>query len=137
MNAPATGADALPNAETMLEEIEKKQRELHGRRFLPLSLSEWLHRRRIVESKHKSGSTTTPLLEFLKRKREDRKQVGLQSLHRVFSVHSFQEKIIRIQQRRSHKQQTRNHPTNDDARPSTARVLTSRFVSFPAIHLFF
>lgn len=32
MNAPVSAADALPNAEAMLEEIEKKQRELHGRR---------------------------------------------------------------------------------------------------------
>ena len=31
MNAPVTGADALPNAETMLEEIERKQREIHGK----------------------------------------------------------------------------------------------------------
>lgn len=27
MNAPISAAEALPNAETMLEEIEKKQRE--------------------------------------------------------------------------------------------------------------
>lgn len=31
MNAPASGADALPNAEAMLEEIEKKQKDSHGK----------------------------------------------------------------------------------------------------------
>ena len=31
MNAPASGADILPNAEAMLEEIEKKQREAYGK----------------------------------------------------------------------------------------------------------
>ena len=31
INAPISAADALPNAETMLEEIEKKQREIQGR----------------------------------------------------------------------------------------------------------
>ncbi|UJR16433.1 hypothetical protein I4U23_003335 [Adineta vaga] len=55
MNAPISASEALPNAETILEEIEKKQRD-------------------IQESKSKSGSTTTPLLEFLKRKREEKKQ---------------------------------------------------------------
>ena len=37
MNAPATGADALPNAEAMLEEIEKKQREMHGKKRSPIA----------------------------------------------------------------------------------------------------
>jgi regulator of nonsense transcripts 3 len=55
MNAPVSASEALPNAETMLEEIEKKQRD-------------------IQDSRNKSGVTTTPLLEFLKRKREERKQ---------------------------------------------------------------
>jgi len=55
MNAPVSAAEALPNAETMLEEIEKKQRD-------------------IQDSKNKSGITTTPLLEFIKRRREEKKQ---------------------------------------------------------------
>ncbi|CAF0836863.1 unnamed protein product [Rotaria sp. Silwood1] len=55
MNAPPSATEALPNAETMLEEIEKKQRD-------------------IQDSKNKSGSTTTPLLEYIKRRREERKQ---------------------------------------------------------------
>jgi len=54
MNAPVSAAEALPNAETMLEEIEKKQRD-------------------IQDSKNKSGITTTPLLEFIKRRREEKK----------------------------------------------------------------
>jgi hypothetical protein len=31
MNAPVSAAEALPNAETMLEEIEKKQRDIQGK----------------------------------------------------------------------------------------------------------
>ena len=31
MNAPISAADALPNAEIMLEEIEKKQRDIQGK----------------------------------------------------------------------------------------------------------
>ncbi|CAF0919574.1 unnamed protein product [Didymodactylos carnosus] len=45
--------ESLPNAETMLDEIEKKQKELHAN--------------------HGLSKTTTPLLEFLKRKREEKK----------------------------------------------------------------
>ncbi|CAF3981882.1 unnamed protein product [Rotaria magnacalcarata] len=91
MNAPPSATEALPNAEIMLEEIEKKQRE-------------------IQDNKNKSGATTTPLLEFLKRKREERKQ----------------EKMIRIQQAQQHrnnKQSFRNNPSNmhDDSRPSSGR----------------
>ncbi|CAF1182787.1 unnamed protein product [Adineta steineri] len=55
INAPLSASEALPNAETILEEIEKKQRDLQ-------------------ESKNKPGVTTTPLLEFLRRKREEKKQ---------------------------------------------------------------
>jgi hypothetical protein len=76
MNAPVSAADALPNAEAMLEEIERKQRELHGRKN---SIDGERARRLLwllfVETKNKSGSTTTPLLEYLKQKREERKQV--------------------------------------------------------------
>ncbi|CAF3226610.1 unnamed protein product [Rotaria socialis] len=91
MNAPPSATEALPNAEIMLEEIEKKQRE-------------------IQDNKNKSGATTTPLLEFLKRKREERKQ----------------EKMMRIQQAQQHrnnKQSFRNNPSNihDDSRPSSGR----------------
>jgi hypothetical protein len=50
----------------------------------------------LIESKNKSGVTTTPLLEFLKRKREDRKQ----------------EKLIRRQQVRNNKQAGRNTGSN-------------------------
>ncbi|CAF4276238.1 unnamed protein product, partial [Adineta steineri] len=57
INAPLSASEALPNAETILEETEKKQRDLQ-------------------ESKNKPGVTTTPLLEFLRRKREEKKQVG-------------------------------------------------------------
>jgi hypothetical protein len=32
MTAPVSAADALPNAEIMLEEIEKKQREIQGKK---------------------------------------------------------------------------------------------------------
>ncbi|CAF4315860.1 unnamed protein product [Rotaria sp. Silwood2] len=90
MNAPPSATEALPNAETMLEEIEKKQRD-------------------IQDSKNKSGNATTPLLEYIKRKREERKQ----------------EKLMRIQQpqRRNNKQPSRNNASNvhDDSRPSSGR----------------
>jgi len=73
MNAPLSASEALPNAETMLEEIEKKQRDIHGKRnifniYIYIIII-------IIDSKHKIGVSTTPLLEFLKRKREERKQV--------------------------------------------------------------
>ena len=77
----------------MLEEIEKKQRDIQGKSkpfcFLQLNKSS-------IESRHKSGATTTPLLEYLKRIREERKQ----------------EKLIRNQQRRSNKQGGRNSASN-------------------------
>jgi hypothetical protein len=31
MNAPVSASEALPNAETMLEEIEKRQRDIQGK----------------------------------------------------------------------------------------------------------
>ncbi len=37
MNAPLSVSEALPNAETMLEEIEKKQRDIHGKRKIYLT----------------------------------------------------------------------------------------------------
>jgi hypothetical protein len=37
MNAPLSASEALPNAETMLEEIEKKQRDIHGKRKIYLT----------------------------------------------------------------------------------------------------
>ncbi|CAF0898150.1 unnamed protein product [Rotaria sordida] len=93
MNAPLSATEALPNAETMLEEIEKKQRD--------------------QDSKNKSGATTTPLLEFLKRKREERKQ------EKLIRIQQAQQQ----QQRRSNKQSSRNTASNthDDSRPSSGR----------------
>jgi len=74
MNAPLSASEALPNAETMLEEIEKKQRDIHGKRNI-FNIYIFIIIIIIIDSKHKIGVNTTPLLEFLKRKREERKQV--------------------------------------------------------------
>lgn len=92
MNAPLSAAEALPNAETMLEEIDKKQREGSKRKYLfQIEIDDEF----LLESKNKSGHTTTPLLEYLKRKREERKQ----------------DKLIRIQHR-NNKQSARNAASN-------------------------
>jgi len=97
LNGPLDAADALPNAETMLEEIEKKQRDIH-------------------DNKHKGGVATTPLLEFIKRKREERKQEK--------NMRLLQQQQ---QQRRNNKASAARNAmaNNDDSRPSTNRTTTA------------
>lgn len=69
-------------------------------------------RHRSLDSKSKSGVISTPLLDYLKRIREERKQ----------------EKMIRNQQRRIHKQTSRNAASNmnEEDYSSSARYSTGK-----------